>query len=455
MFDIQSAAARFVLKGAMWALDRFYDLGRLGPDIPAGPVLLIANHPNSVMDALVVMKAAGRRVRPLAKAPLFEQALIGQALRGLGALPVYRPQDFPGETWRNERTFAAAVEALRRGEAVLIFPEGLSHSESSLAKLKTGAARIALETEDASDWRLGLRVVPVGLTYDRKHAFQGRVAVAVGQPLRVSDWRRRRGTDPWTAVESLTAAMRGALEWVTLNLPTREDRILLEAAESLYATEKRLAGPRERVRLAPRLGRLQTFARALAWLHICEPERYAQLGAAVMAYRQQLGLLGVRQGELPERFPALGVLRYVLSHGVLLLIGLPLALLGTLVWYLPYKSPRASLGLYRPPYEAVASLKLATALLAFPLTYALYLALAWWLGGLAWSIVAAVLLPPLGLIALAWRDRWKVVREDASVFWHSVRRSTLRRDLLARRQALVSEFDSLERRWRAEGLGQP
>ncbi|MGD8868964.1 MAG: hypothetical protein PVI01_15145, partial [Gemmatimonadales bacterium] len=83
MFDIQSAAARFVLKGAMWALDRFYDLGRLGPDIPAGPVLLIANHPNSVMDALVVMKAAGRRVRPLAKAPLFEQALIGQALRGL------------------------------------------------------------------------------------------------------------------------------------------------------------------------------------------------------------------------------------------------------------------------------------------------------------------------------------------------------------------------------------
>lgn len=445
-----TASTRFVLKGAKWALDRFYDIGRVGPDVPPGPVLLIANHPNSVMDALVVMKAARRRVRPLAKAPLFEQPLIGHALRGLSALPVYRPQDFPGETWRNEKTFEAAVEALQREEAVLVFPEGLSHSESSLAKLKTGAARIALDAEEASDWRLGLRVVPVGLTYERKHAFRGRVAVAIGRSLEVRDWCDRRRADPWAAVESLTAAMRSALETVTLNLPSREDRILLDAAESLYAAEKRLAGPRDRVSLAPRLPRLQTFARALAWLHVTDPERYAALGAAVMAYRQQLALLGVRRGDLPDRFPLLGVVRYVLSQGTLLLVAMPLALLGTLVWYLPYESPRASLGLLRPPYEAVASLKLGTALLAFPLTYAVYLAAAWWLGGLRSVIVAAVLLPLLGFIALAWRDRWRVVREDALVFWHSIRRSALRRELVARRQSLVSEFEALGRQWTEE-----
>ncbi len=439
----------------MWALDRFYEVGRLGREIPQGPVLLIANHPNSVMDALVVMKVARRRVRPLAKAPLFEQALIGHALRGLGALPIYRPQDFPGETWRNESTFEAAVQALRRNEAVLVFPEGLSHSEARLAKMKTGAARIALETEEASDWRLGLQVVPVGLTYDRKHAIRGRVAVAIGQPIDVCDWRARRQADKWAAVESLTAAMREALEKVTLNLPTREDRLLLEAAESLYATEKGFAKPRDRVSLAPRLRRLQRFAEALAWLYVTEPQRYSELGAAVLAYRQQLAALGVREGELPKRFPALGIARYVLYQGILLLVGLPLALLGTLVWFLPYKSPRASLSLYKPAYEAVASLKLGTALLAFPLTYAIYLAGAWWFAGLRALIVAAVLLPLLGLVALGWRDRWKVVREDALVFWHSIRRSTLRRELLERRGALVAEFDALERRWQEERLANP
>jgi glycerol-3-phosphate O-acyltransferase/dihydroxyacetone phosphate acyltransferase len=164
----------------MWALDRFYEVGRVGPAIPEGPVLVIANHPNSLIDGLVVMKVAGRRVRPLGKAPLFEKPLVGHMLRGLGALPVYRPQDFPGETWRNEDTFKEAVASLRAREAVLIFPEGLSHSESRLAKMKTGAARIALEAEEGVAWSLGLQVVPVGLTYHRKHAIRGRVAAAVG-----------------------------------------------------------------------------------------------------------------------------------------------------------------------------------------------------------------------------------------------------------------------------------
>ena len=439
----------------MWALDRFYEVGRVGRDIPRGPTLLIANHPNSVMDALVVMKVAGRRVRPLAKAPLFEHALIGHALRGLGALPVYRPQDFPGETWKNESTFEAAVQALQRNEAVLVFPEGLSHSDAHLAKMKTGAARIALEAEEASDWRLALQVVPVGLTYERKHAFRGRVAVAVGEPIDVHDWRARRQADEWAAVESLTAAMREALEKVTLNLPTREDRILLEAAESLYSTEKGLTKPRDRVGLAARLRRLQRFAEALAWLYVTQPERYSELGASVLAYRQQLAALGVREGELPKHFPALGVARYALYQGAVLMIGLPLALAGTLVWFVPYKSPRASLGLYTPPYEAVASLKLGTALLAFPLTYALYLTVAWWLGGLPALIVATVVLPLLGLVALGWRDRWKVVREDVLVFWHSIRRSTLRTELVQRRAALVAEFDALDRLWQEERLDHP
>ena len=71
----------------MWSVGRFYDVGRVGDPVPEGPVLVIANHPNSLMDALVIMKIAGRRVRPLAKAPLFQQAIIGHVLNGLGALP--------------------------------------------------------------------------------------------------------------------------------------------------------------------------------------------------------------------------------------------------------------------------------------------------------------------------------------------------------------------------------
>lgn len=445
-----AALSRFALKAALWALDRFYEVGCVGRTIPEGPVLIIANHPNSLMDGLVVLKIAGRRVRPLGKAPLFEQPLIGHVLDGLGALPVYRPQDFPDETWKNERTFEAAVKALIRHEALLIFPEGLSHSGVQLARMKTGAARIAFEAEEKADWQLGLRVVPVGLTYHRKHAFRGRVAAAVGRSFEVAGWREMRQRDEWGAVESLTAGMREALEKVTLNLPTEEDRVLIEAADALYAAEKGYARPRAREKLAPRLPRLQRFAEALAWLYVAEPEEYQQLTRAVRSYRQRLARLGVKEGDLPARFPVTRVLSYALSQAALLLVGLPLAAVGTLAWFLPYKSPRVSLGVYRPEYEAVATVKLATALLAFPLAYAVWLAAAWWVAGLPGLIVAAIVLPILGIVALRWRDRWRRVQEDARVFWNAIRKKTLREELVRERGALVSEFDRVARRWQEE-----
>ncbi|HSG81196.1 MAG TPA: 1-acyl-sn-glycerol-3-phosphate acyltransferase [Gemmatimonadota bacterium] len=445
-----ASLSRFALKVALWAVDRFYEVGRVGRAIPDGPVIIIANHPNSLMDGLMVLKVAGRQVRPLGKAPLFEHPLFGHVLEGLGALPVYRPQDFPGETWRNDNTFAAAVGSLQRGEAVLIFPEGLSHSGVQLARMKTGAARIAFAAEEATNWQLGLRVVPVGLTYHRKHSFRGRVAAAVGRSFEVVSWRESRQRDEWGAVESLTSAMREALEKVTLNLPTEEDQVLIETAEALYAAEKGYTQPRSRERLAPRLPRLQRFAEALAWLYVNEPDQYARLTRSMRDYRDRLRQLGVREGELPKRFPATGVIRYALAQSLLLFIGLPLAALGTVVWFLPYKSPRLAISFYRPQFEAMATLKLASALVAFPFAFAIWLAVAWWAGGLGGMFVAAVALPLLGVVAVRWRDRWSRVREDARIFFNVIRKKTQRDELVRERKTLVQEFESVAARWQQE-----
>ena len=65
-------------------------------------------------------------------------------LRALGGLPVYRKQDDPAQMHRNDETFRRAIDALKDGDAVQIFPEGRSHSEPGLVELRTGAARIAL-----------------------------------------------------------------------------------------------------------------------------------------------------------------------------------------------------------------------------------------------------------------------------------------------------------------------
>ena len=78
---------------------------------------------------------------------------------------------------------------------MLIFPEGITHDEPSLAPLKTGAARMALHARDAGDVD-GLAVVPIGLTFERKDAPRTRVLVQIGEPIAMDRWRepaRRRG----------------------------------------------------------------------------------------------------------------------------------------------------------------------------------------------------------------------------------------------------------------------
>ena len=98
----------------------FYDLEQRGAAIPDGPLLITANHPNALLDPLVVFRIAHRHARPLAKAPLFDHPLVGPFLKILGGLPVYRKQDDAALMAQNDRTFEAATAALPAREAIQI-----------------------------------------------------------------------------------------------------------------------------------------------------------------------------------------------------------------------------------------------------------------------------------------------------------------------------------------------
>jgi 1-acyl-sn-glycerol-3-phosphate acyltransferase len=436
-------------RAAVAATRIFYEIGRQGPELPDGPLLVVANHPNSILDALVIFTVAGRAVAPLARAPLFERPFIGQVLRELGGLPVYRPQDQPQMVQRNEATFDAVVRALQRGAAVLIFPEGTSHSETELVPLRTGAARLALRAEAESDWRLGLRIVPVGLTYRRKTRFRGEVGVFVGEPFAVAPWRAAAERDAVAAVRDLTEAIAAALEQVTLNFSGRDNEPLLDAAEALYAAERGLGAPGDDA-LAPRLPRLQLFAAGMNWLRAHDPVRLDRLAEAVRTYRARLARLGVRDGELPQRQTWLDLVRLVGVEGFWAVAGLPLGALGAVAWYVPYALRQLVLRVHRPAYEAQATIKLVTSLVAFPIVYGLWLAWAWAWKGPGAAAVAAVLLPAAGFATLHWREHWRDLEQEARFVWRATRRRALAELLRARRGAIADEIDRIADEWDAE-----
>src|SRR5215207_7940421 len=99
-----------------------------GERIPKrGPVLVVANHANSLMDPVIIGIVTGRPVHFMAKAPLFQIPIFGRLLFALGMVPAFRAVDNPSEVGRNVESLSKAATFLSKGEVVGIFPEGKSH----------------------------------------------------------------------------------------------------------------------------------------------------------------------------------------------------------------------------------------------------------------------------------------------------------------------------------------
>lgn len=437
-----------------WAVAIFYDVERTGPRLVEGPVLVTANHPNALIDPLIIFHTGGRTTRPLAKAPLFEQALVGTVLKGLGGLPVYRREDDPALMHLNDRTFDAAIEALQAGEAVQIYPEGRSHSEPAMARLRTGAARIALMAESRAGWSLGLRIQPVGLTYTRKHLFRGRAVAAFGAPLSVAPFREVYERDRRAAARELTLQVRERLEGLTLNFHHPEDQELVDVAERLWATDKGLAGARERKPMSERLPRLRRFAEGLEWVRDVDPERLERLRHHVDRYIGLIKLLGVREGDVPARYRISSVARYAFWQSTMLLIVLPFAAVGSVFWAPPFLFTRVVVPRFRPELDQVATYKLSVGILAFPVWLAAVMVVLGLTAGWTAALVALVVCPVIGLAVVAWRERQAVVLEDLRVFLRGWGRSGARTRVAELRRELVEEIDEIARLWQAERRGR-
>src|SRR5689334_665920 len=189
-----------------------------------GPVLFVVNHPNALVDAMLVGWAVPRRVLLTAKATIFGNPFGAMLLRWVDVVPLRRASDEktvrePLDPSRNEDTFLAVRTAFQAGRAVLIFPEGKSHDEPAMAPLRTGAARMALDA-----WNSGaapmLSIVPVGLTFERKDTPRTRVLVQVGEPLRLERWCDVQHARP---VEELTAEIDARLRVVTRNYASADE----------------------------------------------------------------------------------------------------------------------------------------------------------------------------------------------------------------------------------------
>ena len=103
-----------------------------GELLPApGPVVLVANHTNGLVDGLLLMATLRRYPRFLGKSTPFKIPPLWPFLKLAGVIPVFRTIDAgPGDG--NVSAFATCHDLLQEGGLVAVFPEGISHDEPSL-----------------------------------------------------------------------------------------------------------------------------------------------------------------------------------------------------------------------------------------------------------------------------------------------------------------------------------
>ena len=156
----------------------------------AKPVILVANHFNGLVDAVLLAIIVRGFPRFIAKATLWHSLLLRPLLALAGLVPVSRPEDRdPAADQRpqaNVASFERACELLRRRGTLAIFPEGTTHDRLELARVRTGAARIALSARASGIH--GVTIVPVGLTFDDKLALRSRVLARIGDPIDLDAW---------------------------------------------------------------------------------------------------------------------------------------------------------------------------------------------------------------------------------------------------------------------------
>lgn len=408
---------------------------------PAGPCLLVANHPNSLLDPAMVVAVAGRPVRFLAKSTLFTDSPLRHLIRGVGSIPVYRAQDDPAQMARNDDTFRAVREVLLQGGAVGIFPEGISHNDPALAPLKTGAARIALGT--AARLESPFPIVPVGLTFRDKDVFRSEALAVVGAPVHWEDLAARGEADV-EAVRELTARIDAALRAATVNLERWEDAPVVECAQAIFAAEHG-ADPDP----ASQIARTREAADLLARLRREGREDWIALYRDVGRHTRLLRRLRLAPADLYVDTGGGTALRWLVRRIPLLgLIPVGASFLGTALFWPPYRMAGWIADHSGAERDVRSTYKLVGGIVTFAGwigLLAVAAALAWgWEAGLA----AVLALPVVALLTLGMHERMASAWLDTRRFFLLKRRGELRENLVRQQKELHRRLVDLYERER-------
>lgn len=410
-----------------------------------GPLFFVMNHPNGLIDPALVLGMLPRYPRFLARHGIWHNPFLRPFLKMTGTIPVYRRMDPDATISKNIETFNTCYDALYEGSVVAIFPEGVSHSDSSMVPLKTGISRIIFGAEEHKAV-LGTKIVPIGLIFDAKDRFRSRALVTVGRIIDPSPEIQKHKNDPRGARRDLLERVDNALKEVTLNYDSWDEARLIERAADLYSRSS--ADLPTSLDLAEQFKVRHEFAKGYKIMKEREPERIGSLIRDVDSYDRMLRYSGFRDEHVISSYPGPHVIIYLVRKLTRLLFFFPTAMLGTLLNRLPYLLTRWMARPYQISPEKPATEKLKWGLVVYPVVWIIEAALAGWLWGGKMALAVFLLAPLTGYIALTFHETRRSFWKESVIFIRLQAYRKIRSDLVRRRKAIFEEVSKLAEEYR-------
>ncbi len=221
---------------------------------PEGGVIFISWHPSGLIDPMLMHASLPGKLSMIAKHTLFKIPILGRMIRSAGAVPIERSQDSTdqhGAKDRNTQQLDSVASVVANGGRLIIFPEGTTHTDSSVKRARSGAARILLAARRKAQLsgKPLPQLVPIGLHYSESQTFRERAAVVVERVMQFdaapelieNEEEQDRLDRAW--VTSVTDTIGIELKRASLSKTTWRERTLIWKSRSLaYAEKTRQSG---------------------------------------------------------------------------------------------------------------------------------------------------------------------------------------------------------------------
>lgn len=371
------------------------------------PIIIAANHQNSLMDPLVILGIEIRQIAWLARADIFKNPIAARILKHMRIMPAFRQRDGKEQLANNDIVFGKCTDILAANRVLALFPEGTHWGFRRLRETKKAVPRIAFLAEEAHNFSLNTHILPVGINYSNYTRLRGDVLVNFGTPISVKKYEEIHKKNPQEAQNLLRDEIEQELKKEMIHIAHTDDNydiydFLRYVCEKQTQTKLSLKGNKA-------TKQFNAHKKIIEVLDDCfskAPDTYSELKQHTISYKETLKALNMRDWLVAKHG---GDTFSIMLNMFKLLLFLPCFIIGYISHaFFFFKFDAFAKKMAKDP-QFHNSLNFCFTLLLGPIIYAIYSVIFILITDLAWwySIPFCIGLLACGIISFEYSIRAK------------------------------------------------